>query len=104
MELSVVDNGVVQKPKTGRDKVGNDHINLKKEVKDCGSKLGLVSLCSAPGPQAVQPHQQRHKATKPNAEARASYKQNILNNVEPVTNLSNDHAWESTQPQSGRQG
>ena len=72
MELSVVDNGVVQKPKTGRDKVGNDHINLKKEVKDCGSKLGLVSLCSAPGPQAVQPHQHRHKATKPNAKARAS--------------------------------
>ena len=72
MELSVVDNGVVQKPKTGRDKVGNDHINLKKEVQDCGSKLGLVSLCSAPGPQAVQPHQQRHKATKPNAKARAS--------------------------------
>ena len=33
MELSVVDDSVVQKPKTGRDKVGNDHINLKIDLK-----------------------------------------------------------------------
>ena len=89
MELSVVDNGVVQKPKTSRDKVGNDHINLKigsnqpqnteQQLEKKGQRLlELLSLCSAPGPQAEQPHRQRHKATKPNAEARASYKQNIL--------------------------
>ena len=29
MKLSVVDDRVVQEPKTGRYKVGNDHINLK---------------------------------------------------------------------------
>ena len=46
MELSVVDDRVVQIPKTGRYKVSNDHINLKIRCffKLCESESDLVKV------------------------------------------------------------
>ena len=48
MELSVVDDGVVQKPKTGRYKVGNDHINLSTRCFYLGELFGVKRSFKVP--------------------------------------------------------
>ena len=83
MELSVVDDRVVQKPKTGRYKVGNDHINLrmrcfyfgiKRSFKEQDLVVGNKAPCNGREQRAAQQHQRRHKATEPSAEARVAWK------------------------------
>ena len=83
MELSVVDDRVVQKPKTGRYKVGNDHINLrmrcfylciKRSFKEQDLVVGRKAPCNGREQRAAQRHQQRHKATEPSVEARVAWK------------------------------